>query len=98
MKKNRCQLHLTLARTCYFPILERTWGVATPRAISTLIEIELWGNDQTNPWDVLSPMVPELISLGHILTLPGRVKEKIAILRFTVFFANNFGTKKDSGE
>ena len=51
---------LTLARTCYFPILERTWGGATPHAISPLFEIELW----------------ELISLGHILTPPGRVKEK----------------------
>ena len=66
---------LTLARTCYFPILERTWGVH-PHAISPLIEIELWDTDQTNPWDVLNPMVPELISLGHILTPPGRVKEK----------------------
>ena len=51
-------------------------GVATPHAISPLIEIELWDKDQTNPWDVLSPMVPELTSLGHILTPPGRVKEK----------------------
>ena len=39
---------LTLVRTCYFPILERTWGVATPHAISPLIEIELWDEDQTN--------------------------------------------------
>ena len=79
---------LTLARTCYFPILERTWrGVATPpHAISPLIEIELWDKDQTNPRDVPSPMVPELTSLGHILTPPGRLKEKkIAILRLTVF-------------
>ena len=80
---------LTLARTCYFPILERTWGGGgcnPPHAISPLIEIELWDKDQTNLWDVLNPMVPELTSLGHILTPPGRVKEKkIAILRFTVF-------------
>ena len=55
---------LTLARTCYFPILERTWGggVATPHAISPLIEVELWDKDQTNPWDVVSPMIPELTS------------------------------------
>ena len=34
-----------------FPILDRTWGggVATPHAISPLIEIELWDKDQTNP-------------------------------------------------
>ena len=51
-------------------------GVATPHAILPLIEIELWDKDQTNPWDVLSLIVPELISLGHILTPPGRVKVK----------------------
>ena len=71
---------LTLARTCYFPILERTWGggvwLQPPHAISPLIEIELWDKDQTNLWDVLNPMVPGLTSLGHILTPPGRVKEK----------------------
>ena len=41
-------------------------------------------------------MVPELTSLGRILTPPGRVKEK---KRFEdlPFFANNFRTKKDSG-
>ena len=61
-------------------------GGATPHAISPLIEIELWDKDQTNPWDVMSSMVPELISLGHILTPLGRVKEKkITIFRFTVF-------------
>ena len=60
--------------------------VATPHAISPLIEIELWDKDQTNLWDVLNPMVPGLTSLGHILTPPGRVKEKkIAISGFTVF-------------
>ena len=67
---------LTLARTCYFPILEHTWRVATPHAISPLNEIELWDKDQTNPWDVLNPMVPELISLGHILTGPLQVGSK----------------------
>ena len=51
-------------------------GGATPHAISPLIEIELWDENQTNPWDVLNSMVPELTSLGHILTPPGRVKEK----------------------
>ena len=52
-------------------------GGCNPHAISPLIKIELWDEDQTNPWHVLSPMVPELTSLGHILTPPGRVKEKI---------------------
>ena len=46
-------------------------GVQLPHAISPLIEIELWDKDQTNPWDVVSPMIPDLTSLGHILTPPG---------------------------
>ena len=63
-------------------------GVLQP-LISPLIEIELWDKDQTNLCDVLSPMVPEVTSLGHILTPLGRVKEKE---RFEdlVFFVNNF--------
>ena len=73
-------MYLTLARTRYFPILERTWGGAPPHAISPLIEIELWHKNQPNLLDVLNPMVPELTPLGHILTPPGRVKvKKIAI-------------------
>ena len=68
---------LTLDRTWYFPILERTWaGGCNPHANSPLIETELWNKDQTNLWDVLNSMVPGLTSLGHILTPPGRVKEK----------------------
>ena len=47
-----------------------------PYVISPLIEVELWDEDQTNPWDILSPMVPELTYLCHILTTPGRVKVK----------------------
>ena len=39
--------------------------------------LELWKKDQTNPWDVLSPMIPELTSLGYMLTHPGRFKVKI---------------------
>ena len=58
-----------------------------PNAISPLIETELWDKDPTNPWDVMSPMVPELVSLGHILIPPGRVKEKkdsdLRIYRFS---------------
>ena len=49
-------------------------GGENPHAISPLIEIELWNNDQTNPRDVLSPIVPELTCLGHSLTPPDRVK------------------------
>ena len=52
-------------------------GGCNPHVISLLIEIEPWDKeDQAIPWDVLSPVIPELTSLGHILTPPGRVKEK----------------------
>ena len=55
-------------------------GVATPHhAISPLIEIELRDKDQTNPWDVLSPLVPKLTSLGHILTPPGAAKPAVSL-------------------
>ena len=50
--------------------------IATHHAISPLVEIELRDEDQTNPWDVLSPMVLWLTSLGHILTPPGWAKVK----------------------
>ena len=60
---------ICLARTCYFPILERTREVATPHVISPLIERTV-GRRPNDPWDVLSPMVPKLLSLGHILTPP----------------------------
>ena len=59
-----------------FPHPRTHMGGCTPHAISPLIEIELWNEDQTNPWDVVSRMVPEVTSLGHISTPPGRVKEK----------------------
>ena len=61
------------------------------------IEIELWDKDQTNSWNVLNPMVSELTSLGHILTPPGRVKEKKERFDDLQFSANNFRTKKDNG-
>ena len=75
---------LILTRTCYFPILERTWGWgASPHAILPLIEIELWDKDQTNPWDVLSPMVSVLTSFGHIVTNSGRVDSDLRIYLFS---------------
>ena len=70
-----------------FPHPRTHMGGLHPHAISPLIEIELWDIDQTSTWDVLSPMVPELTSLGgHILTPPGGGKvNKIAIWGFTIF-------------
>ena len=63
------------------------WNLSAPpsNVISPPTEIELWDEDQTNPWDVLSPIVPELTSLSHILTPPGRVKEKGSDLRIYRF-------------
>ena len=52
-------------------------GGCNPHASSPLIEIEPWDRDQTISWDVRSSMVPELTSLGHILTPPGQVKVKM---------------------
>ena len=37
----RCRLLLTLARTCYFPILERTWGWERRGYPDSLVEKEL---------------------------------------------------------
>ena len=94
-KGNQRPGKLTLACTCYFPILERTWGGCNPHAISPIIEIELWDENQTNAWDVLSPMVPGLTSSGHILTHPGRVKvKKDSDLRMYRFSKITFELKK----
>ena len=41
-----------------FPHPRTHMGDATSRAISPLIEIELWDKTK-NPWDILSPTVPE---------------------------------------
>ena len=47
-------------------------GVATPHAISLLIEIELWDKDQTNPWDVLSPRSQQRVDLFRSYLDPSR--------------------------
>ena len=79
MKK--CKDRLNPRPHMLFPHPRTHMGGATPHAISFLIEIEQhWNKVQTSLWDVLSPMVPDLTSLGYILTPPGRVKvKKIAI-------------------
>ena len=61
-------------------------GGATPHAISPLIEIELWDENQPNPWDVLSPMVPELtldLFRSYLDPFRSSQRKKIAILRFS---------------
>ena len=94
---------LTLPAHVISPSQNAHGGLSSPQGILSLIEMELWDKDQTNPWDqttkrnVLSPTVPELTSLGHMMTPSGRVKVKRNALRVERFFANNFRAKKDSG-
>ena len=90
---NMCHGLLTLARTCYFAILERTWGVA-PRAVSPLLVLELRDKNQQILWEVANPTVPDFTPLGHTLTFTGQVKlKKIAVYGcfcFDLLFVNNF--------
>ena len=83
---------LTLARTTYFPILDRTWGGGTPspRLACLLIEIERRNKDKRKDRDVLNLTIADFTTLGHILTFPGQVKKKyVAFLGRSSFFANN---------
>ena len=81
-----------------FPHPRTHMGGATPHAISPLPEIELWDENQTNPWDVLSSMVPKLTSFRPYLDLSrSGQRNKDSDLSINSFFANNFRTKQDSG-
>ena len=87
----RFQLIKSIARTCYFAILERTWGGGggchPPRAVSPLLVLELRDKNQRILWDVANPTVPDFTPLGHTLTFPGQVKlKKIAIYGCFVLF------------
>ena len=77
-----------------FPHPRTHIGGCNPHAISPLIEIELWDENQTNHWDVLSPMVPELTSSGYSLSPPGRGKEKKSDLRIYRFSQITFELRK----
>ena len=69
---------LTLARTSYLAILDRTWGKgSTPRLVCPVIEIELYNKDNRKDRDVLNLTIPDFTTLGHILTFPGQVKQKM---------------------
>ena len=72
---------LILARTSYFAILERTWGggVASPGSFAHLIEIELRNEGKRKDRDVLNLIIPDFTILGHILTFPGQVKQKMLL-------------------
>ena len=69
---------LTLARTSYFAILDRTWGewLPPPRLVCPLIKIELRNKDKRKDRDVLNLTIPDFTTLGQILTFPGQVKQK----------------------
>ena len=57
---------LTLARTCYFAILERPWGKGRsrmPPLICPLTTIEIRGKDEQKVWEVLNPTIPDLTTL-----------------------------------
>ena len=67
------RLCLTLACTCYFAILERTFegGDATPQHICHLIAIEPCNEDEPKVGAALNPNIPNMTTLGHIFTIPG---------------------------
>ena len=75
---------LTLARTCYFAILERTWGGGCgghpPRAVSPLLVLELRDKNQRILWNVANPKVSDFTHLGHTLTFLGQVKLKKIVI------------------
>ena len=69
---------LTLACTSYFTILDSTWGTP-PRMVCPLIEIELRKKDKRKDRDGLNLTIPDFTTLGHILTFPGQVKQKMLL-------------------
>ena len=84
---------LTFARTCYFAILDRAWGGGGgchPRLICPPIEMELSHKDEQKAWDVLNLTMPNFTTLGHILSLPGQVNQKILPFGKINVHANNF--------
>ena len=74
-------LVLTLARTSYFAILDRTsgGGGCYPRIVRPLIEIELRNKDKRKDRDVLDLTIPDFTTLGHVLTFPGQVNQKMLL-------------------
>ena len=73
---------LTLARTSYFAILERTWGegwLPSPQLVCPLNEIEPRNKNKRKDRDLLNLTIPDFTTLGHILTFPGQVKQKILL-------------------
>ena len=63
-----------------FAILDPTRGGGglPPPAYSPLIAMELRNKDEWKVWDVLNPTIPDIDTLGHILTFTGQVEWKHA--------------------
>ena len=70
---------LSLSHTSYFAILDRTWEVAPPQLIWSLIEIQLCNKAKRKDCDVLNLTIPDFTTLGHILTFPGQVEQKMLL-------------------
>ena len=65
-------------------------GVANPRLVCPLIEIELRNKVKRKDRDVLNLTILDFTTLGHMLTFPGQVKQKILFFGKIKFLANNF--------
>ena len=76
---------LTLARTCHFAFLERTFT----RSL-ILIAIELCNKNERKVWNVLNPTMLTCTTLGYILTFPGPIKYISCVFSNINVFANNF--------
>ena len=84
----------TLARTCYFTILERTgerWLHPNSFAICSLVAEDPHNKDERKTFDFLSPAMLDLYisTLDHILTLPGHVNQKCRFFSKINVIANN---------
>ena len=81
---------LTLARTCDFAILDRTWGRGrAPRLVCSLIEIQLRNKNERKAQHYLKLTISDFTALDHILSFPGQVKRKMFLLGKINAFANN---------
>ena len=85
---------LTLARTSYFAILDRTRSGWLPslRLVCPLIEIELRIKHKRKERDILILTIPDFTrtTLGHILPFQGRSNKKCCFFEKIKFLANNF--------
>ena len=60
-------------------------GGCHPRLVCPQIEIELCNKDQRKDRDVLNLTIPYFTILGHILTFPGQIKQKMLLFGKTIF-------------